>query len=107
MTTGYFSGWGTRYFEFVNKGFSRFGAVVGLTDEKRGDTEPHPDYVIFRQFEDGTLVREFEVEPHVLRFMELEISPSANKVRFEMIGFDEKGQMHSHGGLVIGTPRAW
>lgn len=108
VTTGHFSGWGTRYFAFDGSDVNGFGAVVGIEDQGNGRSGPAPAKatLVFRV--DGKTVKSVEIKAGKPQYVEHKFTKRGNTVEVEIVGMEADGsRMNAHGGLVIGTPRVW
>ena len=108
VTTGHFSGWGTRYFAFDGSDVDGFGAVVGIQDQGNGRSGPLPAKatLVFRV--DGKSVESVEIQAGKPQYVEHKFTEGGSKVEVEIVGMEANGsRMNAHGGLVIGTPRVW
>lgn len=108
VTTGNFSGWGTRYFEFSGENVDGFGAVVGIQDQGNGRSGSVPAKAVLVVRADGTTVEQVEIVPGKPQYVEHKFAKRAQNINVEIIGYEADGaQMNMHGGFVIGSPRVW
>lgn len=108
VTTGIFSGWGTRYFEFAGDDIDAFGAVVGIQDQGNGRSRPVPAKAVLIFRVDGKTVKNVEITAGKPQYVEHKFTERGNNIRVEIVGMEADGsQMNAHGGVVIGTPRVW